>query len=173
MIGCGTGDKDSSQSTPSIKKKDETPQAETIETTEGFTTYHGSNGEKLWKVFWNKGEFTGSASGSKIASTADMTGVHGEIYKAEKTASTFKADHGAANDETKILTLTDRVQIDSKDPAFTLTCDRVDYDGKLKIIKAHGHVRVLGTISTVGTLDDLWATPDFTKIASPKLFDQR
>ena len=100
-----------------------------------------------------------------------MKGVTGEIYNDKGVACKFKSDRGAANNLTKTLTLIDRVQVDSGDPKATLQCDRLIYDGNRKFLKAQGHVMATGTMRTVGTIDEVWATPDLKKIATPDMFD--
>jgi len=102
-----------------------------------------------------------------------MNGVTGEIYQHIQTSSTFQAKQGQGDQVNQRLTLNGSVQVTSKDPAITLTCDRMVYDGKTKIIKAIGNVRVMGTMSTEDTIKELWATPDLKKIATPDMFYQQ
>ena len=148
------------------------PAKQTIITKTGEATYRGTKNEKLWTVFWDKGDFTGSGQGS-TSTTAEMSDVHGQIFQDPKVASTFKSRHGSANSGTKTLVLTDHVVMESHDPDFVVTCDKVVYDGKRKVLNATGHVQVLGTFATVGTIDELWATPDFSQFAtSAQTFQQ-
>lgn len=104
--------------------------------------------------------------------TGKMKGVWGEIYKAKHVACTFKSDQGDASQATQILTLNDHVVVVAKDPIATLTCDRLVYYGAQKFFKAIGHVQIVGTTSSVGTIDELWATPDLKKFATPDMFKQ-
>jgi len=84
----------------------------------------------------------------------------------------FKSDHGYADDVLKILTLTDHVRVSGREQKGVLECDKLVYYGNQKFFKATGHVRVLGTMNTVGTLEEVWATPDLKKIATPDMFNQ-
>lgn len=112
------------------------------------------------------------SNNSKAPKGAVLQTVHGEIFKNERVVSTYKADTGSADKKSQILTLTGGVQVVSNDPKMTLTCDQLTYDSQRKLMKAKGHVAVTGELSTVGTLDELWSTSDFSKIASPELFDK-
>ena len=172
VVGCAAKDhesKGSSKDTSPAKAKPDN-QFEVIRTHNGEATDRGTNDERLWTIYWVDGDIYLPAKGPQKLDKGTMTDVHGEIYKDPVIASTFKAKYGTADKDSQILTLTDHVVINSSDPEFTLTCDKVIYDAKRKIVKAIGHVRVLGTLSTVGTIDELWGTPDFKKIASPQLF---
>ena len=60
--------------------------------------------------------------------------------------------------------------IESHDPNLTLKCEKLDYSGNEKILRAHKKVQVLGTIETVGTIEEIWATPDLKTIATPDMF---
>jgi len=138
----------------------------------GDATSKDKKNEKFWTIFWQTGEVTISSSGGGRLQTGLLHGVRGEIYKKNSVVCRYKADNGTADDATRILVLTDHVQIDSVSPHLTLTCDKVVYEGNKKFFKATGHVQVLGTMGTMGTLDEVWATSDLTKIASPSLFNQ-
>ena len=127
----------------------------------------------LWNVAWKTGEVTITPGDKSTGATGNMIGVSGEIYKKGKTACTFTSDKGGVDKLKTILTLIGHVKLVTKDPTATLECDRMVYDGKLKIVKAYGHVRISGTSNTEGTIDELWATPDLKKLASPDLFYQQ
>jgi lipopolysaccharide assembly outer membrane protein LptD (OstA) len=174
VVGCAAKDHNSKgpqkDATTTTGKTDS--QFEVIRTHLGEATDRGSKDERLWTIFWVDGDIDLPAKGPQKLDKGTMTNVHGQIYKEPVIASTFKAKHGSADREAQILTLTDQVEMKSNDPDFTVTCDKVIYDAKKKIIKAIGHVHISGTLSTVGTIDELWATPDFKKIASPSLFEQ-
>lgn len=174
MVGCAAKDHDSkgSPKAPLTIKAKTDNQFEVIKTHNGEATDRGTKDERLWTIYWVDGDIDLPAKGPQKLDKGTMTDVHGQIYKDPVVASTFKAKHGTADREAQILTLTDQVEMISNDPDFTVTCDKVIYDAKKKIIKALGHVQVSGTLSTVGTIDELWATPDFKKIASPSLFEQ-
>lgn len=99
-------------------------------------------------------------------------GVSGMIFQGTKTASKFRADTGQGDQKSQILTLSDHVVVTSADPEATMQCDRMVYDGKKKLIRAIGNVRVTGTMSTQDAIKELWATPDLKKIATPEMFAQ-
>ena len=99
--------------------------------------------------------------------------VTGEIFKDNKVSCTFSAVNGEGDRDSEILTLTNRVRVVSKAPACTVTCDKLIYYGDKKFFKAIGNVHVLGTMGSVGTIDEVWATADFQRIATPDMFNQR
>ncbi len=110
-------------------------------------------------------------SGEKPGATGSFKGVSGQIYKTSPVCD-FSSGSGYADDIAKILTLTNNVQIVGLKQKTTLTCDKLVYYGNQKFFKAQGHVRILGTMNMVGTLEEVWATPDLKKIASPDMFNQ-
>ncbi len=139
---------------------------------QGDATCRGNRNEKVWLVHWSKAKIlVPSDSGTKLK-TGAMVGVHGEIFKKNNVACRFRSDDGDADNTQKILVLRHHVRIESPQPVVTLLADRVVYDGVRKLFKAKGHVQVQGTMGTVGTLDEMWANQDLTRIGSPGLFKQ-
>jgi lipopolysaccharide export system protein LptA len=123
-------------------------------------------------VFWKKGELAVALKEGEKPKGGHLQTVHGVIFKADKPANTYQSDRGQVDRQANLLKLMDHVRVDSVDPKFTLTCDSLTYEGKRKIMKAKGHVQILGAISSVGTIEELWTNADFSKIASPDQFDQ-
>lgn len=142
-----------------------------IDVTAGDATTIGKNNERIWRVYWTTARVS-VPGGAQQINTGSMNGVHGQIFRKDSVVCSFKSDHGWADNTDKVLTLTDHVRIESQKPPILLLCDKVVYDGNRKFFRAVGHVHVLGTMGTVGTLDELWATPDLNRIASPGLFKQ-
>ncbi len=143
-----------------------------IETNDGTAVYRGKNSERLWTVYWKRGEMAVALKEGEKPKGGTLDDVHGQIFKVDKPASTYRADHGKVDRPSNTLNLRDHVRVESLDPKFTLTCDSLTYEGTPKIMKAKGHVEITGSLSTVGTVEELWTTADFSKIASPDQFNQ-
>jgi len=143
-----------------------------IDSKDGVATYWGAKNEKAWTIHWAKGATAMPSHAGNQMQAGRMEDVDGQIFKNETVACTFRAKHGIADKSTHILVLTDNVQVVAQNPKATLFCDELTYDGNRKFFKAHGHVRILGTMGTVGTLEEVWATPHLDKVASPDMFDQ-
>jgi hypothetical protein len=120
--------------------------------------------EHLWTVLWN------SAKLHPDTEQFDMDAVNGMIYDHAKTASRFRSDTGFANRKTAELKLRGNVRVVGVQPPITLTCDEVDYDGKIKIAKARGHVHVDGPMGGLTGMQELWTSPDLTRIATPDAY---
>jgi hypothetical protein len=135
--------------------------------------------DPLYHVKWQSAVAQASDNGIFAGS---MEGVTGEMYNKGQIANTFKADHARAERATDILTLTDHVQLDTKETVSesggplreirkaTLTCDKLEWHGKEKYVVATGNVKVLGTYGALTGLNEVWATPDLKTIASPSMF---
>lgn len=136
--------------------------------------YKGAKNELLWTANIDLARFRQNPQQTRRGTTGTMTGVSGEIFSNSQVSCRYKSVHGTAvnNPTRRILTLTDQVQIDAVEPPGKLLCDKLIYDGIKKVFRAIGHVQVLGAIGSKGTLDEAWATPDLTRVASPELFDQ-
>lgn len=161
------------------KPKEEKPlelPVQTVETNSGSTTQFSADPtrERQWDVAWEKAEVDFAKKGP---SAGTMQGVSGKIYQKNAVASTFRAQSGLADKAKQTLMLVDDVHVyspDPKDPSKNdgeLMCDRLVYDAAKKIVKAQGHVRFVGTVGTIGTLSEVWATPKLDKVATPDLFD--
>ncbi len=145
---------------------------QTINITDGSATYLGTKNQKMWLIRWKSGVAMITPSDPKANSMGNLLSVSGEIYQKNKVASTYTADRGQGDKQKQKLTLTDHVHVVASNPAVTIDCDHMTYDGRLKIIRAKGHVHVTGALSTVGTLEEIWTTPDLQLIATPEMFNQ-
>jgi hypothetical protein len=160
--------------TSPVTKKAEPPTAHIIEGKTGTTVYRGSKDEVLWTASWDRGEIRLPPTGAKTGTFGSTTNVSGAIYERGKISCLYKADQSFAVNapRKKTLVMTNHVSVDSADPKGTLLCDKLVYDGIKKFFIATGHVQVLGTLGAKGTLDEVWANPDLTEIASPELFEK-
>lgn len=174
LAGCGPGpnakaDKD--------KKKDDKQAlpTQTILTTSGSALVKSEPPKNkplaervpLWFVAWKSAVIDVTAGNPRNGS---MTGVSGYLFDKGKKGSTFRSDEGVANSTKKLLTLTGNVRVVSPDPSGVLTCDRLFYDASKEVLHAQGHVRVVGKVGTVGTLSEILATKDLSRIATPDMF---
>lgn len=169
MFGCASPKEKVTKSSPDKKIS-----SQTINARDFSDEYKGEKNELLWNLKVDVGRFIVPQSGSKRGTTGSGTDVSGEIFDKGKVNCRYKAAHGDAINSpmNRTLTLSGHVEIDAVDPPGRLICDHLVYDGIKRFFKATGHVQVLGTLGTKGTLDEVWATPDLTKIASPQLFNQ-
>lgn len=123
--------------------------------------------EPLWDVQWQKGDVITKDQGVTGGMLRNVTG---QLYNHSRPGTKFKGDEAKAFQLAQTLTLIGNVKMTSLDPAVTLTCDRVFYDAKRKVIKAFGNVKVTSRMGTIGTLTELWTTPDLKVVATPNLF---
>lgn len=126
--------------------------------------------EPLWDIRWQKGSVMTKEEGV-VGGTLQT--VDGQLYSHSKPGTRFSGDRANAVQLTQILTLTGNVKMVSKEPSATLTCDRMVYNAKRKLIKAYGRVQVVSRMGTVGTLAELWSTPDLKVVATPNQFESQ
>jgi hypothetical protein len=141
----------------------------TVVTPDGEATErsNGPGREPLYHVTWRNAKVDVSDKGPFAGR---MEGVKGEMYHKGQVSNTFGADYANADRNTRLLTLTGHVQLISKADQIVLTCDKVEWLVKEKIVKATGHVKAVGNFGSVGVADELWATPDLKVIATPDSF---
>ena len=125
------------------------------------------NREKLWDVNWQTAQLTILESNKFVGR---MQTVNGSIFQKGKVVCTYEAKEGIADKQQDLLDLRGSVKLVSLGYGEVLTCDEVVYDGTKKIAKAKGHVRAAGKMGSVTGPDELWATPDLKRIATPDLF---
>lgn len=157
----------------------------TVNTNAGNATVRSPESHDiLYTAKWQGARVTAGAEGVLSGS---MEGVEGELYD-KKRASTFKADDAVAHRESMKLTLTGHVTITAidtgphlgKEPEVkraTLTCDKVEVEWvtdekktTASVVKASGNVQVVGAFGTLSGLNEIWATPDLTTVATPSMF---
>ncbi len=174
LLGCSGSHSDKPKEKPPDKQEPKSSVPSFVQTNTGEATYKGKDNEKLWTIHWEQGSFSMPKPGNKKESSGSMIGVFGDIFREGKVTCKFKANKGSAfeSSTTKRLTLTDHVRLDAQNPAVTLLCDELVYDGIKKFYKAKGHVQILGTVGSKGTLEEVWANADLTKLASPELYDK-
>ncbi len=161
-FGCGSAPK---QNAPAEEK----PPSVMVHTGMGSTDHlsPAPKRTKLWTVRWEHADLT---MGSESQQSGKMETVTGEIYRDGHRISTFAGDTGHGSQTNQTLELDGHVKVIGADPKGTLTCDRLEYDGQAKILKAKGAVTYDGANGILGPLPELWATPDLKEISSPELF---
>ncbi len=102
----------------------------------------------------------------------DMDTVDGTIFKDDKQASKFSAEKGHAEKGTGVLTLSGNVVVRAENPTVIMRCDQVEWDARIQILKAKGNVRFDETGYTLGTMKELWCSPDLRHIATPELYSK-
>jgi len=115
-----------------------------------------------------------------------MQGVNGKLYTDNKPTSAYRADRARADKTKETLQLLGNVRVVSEEPPGVLTCNAITYDAKRKLIRAQGNVRVViqravgvgnarrvEEVGTIGTLSELWATPDLKVVSTPEMFNAR
>jgi len=96
--------------------------------------------------------------------------VSGEIFQNGKVASTFKAMEAKAARESRTLVLSNRVEIQSLAEKITLRADKVNWMEDREMFSATGNVEVDSPGWLLGKMEEVWATPDLTKIGTPNKF---
>lgn len=164
--GCGSS---KSAKEEEKKSKAEKPilDGKTINVGPGTGIYRSNDvkRETLWTTKWTSTEVEAKEAGNAVLQT-----VSGDIYREGKPVSHYIAERGRVIQGDQQLELVGNVRVDSTSPVGTLTCDHLFYDGKLKRIRAVGHVRVVSQEGTVGTLSELWATAKLDTVATPDLY---
>jgi hypothetical protein len=171
LAGCGSPSAEKPKGSPSPTKPAETPKV--IHTTGGNSTQYSLDAkrERQWDVTWKEATLGVEASGaSQTSGTAQMTGVSGQLYRDGKAVSTYQGDGGTADRGTQILTLRGNVQVKSLEYDAVLYCDEIRYEGGRSLVRARGHVRIVGKSGDLQTDSELWATPDLKRVGSPDAF---
>lgn len=96
--------------------------------------------------------------------------VEGEVYEKGKVASTFRSQEAKAASETRQMVLTGKVRIDSVRQNVFLTADKVSWMEDLQLFSAKGNVRIESPAWELGKMDEVWATPDLSRIGTPDKF---
>ncbi|MEZ0326108.1 MAG: LPS export ABC transporter periplasmic protein LptC [Fimbriimonas sp.] len=128
------------------------------------------NRTHLWTVRWKSGSVDLYDKGGQVTGT--MSGISGEIYKAEKVVSTFVSDESTVDKNNEVLVLDGHAKVISKEMKTTMTCDKIRYDAGKQLIRALGNVRIAGPSGTVSGLQEIWTTPDLKVVATPDMFDR-
>lgn len=178
LVVSGCVGKSSSSGSKSTTKKPEPPaiSSQTIHTTEGSGTFNDDspNRNPLWDLKWKAVTAEAGEKGTALVDT-----VSGTLYAkakgagSEPSTATFSADGAKVEQAIKRLTLRGNVTIVSREPKATLTCNEIVYEAPNKtnrVVKARGRVLVQFESGTLGPIDELWATPDLNKIATPGMF---
>ncbi|MFI5387404.1 MAG: LPS export ABC transporter periplasmic protein LptC [Fimbriimonadales bacterium] len=153
---------------PKEKEKPVLEQQMIVNTPEGEATQRNPKTRQVtYHVRWKKAQINVEDKGPFAG---NMESVSGEIYDKKGIASTFSGDLAKASKETQFLTLTGHVVVISNREKATITCDRVEYHGDEKIVKAFGNVQVQGTYGMLSGLNEIWATPDLNYKATPGMF---
>lgn len=136
------------------------------------------SGNPAWKV-------NGKSARAGIEETGDnqffIETVTGEVFSKGEVASTFIADSAKAATETKKLVLNGNVKItslgqntvktaQSNDKKLTLTADKITWMEDKQLFAASGNVQIDSPDYHLGNMDEVWATPDLSKIGTPNKF---
>jgi hypothetical protein len=174
LAGCGSSPKDApAKKAPPKEEKTEAPKPTSINLGEGSADKMGGaqNQVRLWTVKWKSAQMDFYQTGKNFAGT--LNDVTGSIYDNGSTASTFEGVRSRADKAKEVLILEGKVKVISQKPRLTLTCDRMTYSAKDRIVRAHGHVVVRGESGTISGLQDVWATPELDVLGSPEMFRKR
>lgn len=126
--------------------------------------------DPLWDVEWQSAQLQVEDQGQ---GSGTMRGVSGTIFSEGKPVAKFSADGGRGDRQAQTLLLRGNVRVVSDSPQGTLVCDRILYVAKEKVIKAQGNVRVTSPQGTIGTMSEIWTSPDLSVVATPELFNAR
>jgi hypothetical protein len=130
----------------------------------------GGKQERLWTVRW-KSAVANLFEGGDFAGR--MQEVTGSIYQEGAEAATFTAETGTAVKASETLTLAGNVTIRAKKSGISMTCQKIVYEAKTKMIKASGGIRIEGRLGTISGVNELWTTPDLETVATPDLWGQK
>jgi len=135
----------------------------------GKVSLESSNidGKAAWKV---NGD--GARAGLEESGNNEffLTTVTGEIFENNKTSSTFSAKEAKAATETKKLVLTGNVKLTSVPQKVMLSADKITWMEDKELFAATGNVQIDSPEWQLGNMDEVWATPDLSKIGTPKHF---
>ncbi|HEY0868198.1 MAG TPA: hypothetical protein VGE01_12505 [Fimbriimonas sp.] len=153
---------------PSASKGIELPK--TVNASPGQATRLGPppKRSKLWTVRWKGARID---FGDEGRFSGYMERVTGSIYDDfGKEASTFQGQAGQADKAKDILRLSGQVKVVSKQHKASLFCDKVEYQPDRKVIRAVGNVRIVSDSGTLDAGNEILATPDLRRVATPNLF---
>jgi hypothetical protein len=123
--------------------------------------------QKLWIVRWKSAKADISQGGDF---SGTMETVDGDLFQGGKVISVFSSNHGKAIRQSKMLGLSDHVQITAKDSGTRLTCQTLTYDGNTHLVRATGNVRIEGKLGVISGIDELITTPELKIIATPTMW---
>lgn len=124
-------------------------------------------GQKVWTLH---GESSRVGMQSQGETEIFANNVSGEIFQKGKLASTFKALEAKAARESRTLVLNNRVEIQSVSDKIILRADKVNWMEDREMFAATGNVEIDSPGWQLGKMDEVWATPDLTKIGTPSKF---
>ncbi|MFM9872048.1 MAG: LPS export ABC transporter periplasmic protein LptC [Fimbriimonadaceae bacterium] len=171
LVGCGS--KTSSSTKPSTavseaaSKVKEKTNRRTIVTGAVKLESGNSDGKAAWKVNGQSAR-AGLEDGGR--NEFFLSAVTGEITEKQKVSSTFVAEGAKASTETKKLVLTGNVKITSIAQKINLKADKITWMEDKELFAATGHVQIDSPEWLLGQMDEVWATPDLSKIGTPSKF---
>ena len=165
LISCGPRAKDDTKATAPERVE------RTARTGSGQSERFRTEGarERIWTVRWKTAEIEYT---DPKEYGGWMEGVEGTLYQHGKPVSTFRADRGRANKATETLQLEGNVQVRGTRLGATLRAARLEWDAKREIVRALQGVTIEGEWGTTGPYEELWATPNLDRIATPSQFDK-
>ncbi len=170
LVGCSPKSPSSEESNPVEKaasKSEEDLKKRTIVTGKLTLESSSNDGQASWRVNGN-----GARAGLKEGGSNEffLEGVTGEIFENKKTSSTFSATEAKAATETKKLVLTGNVKLTSVPQKVSLTADKITWMEDKELFAATGNVQINSPEWQLGNMNEVWATPDLSKIGTPSKF---
>lgn len=106
----------------------------------------------------------------KQVGVSQLKTVEGEIYKAGKLESKFRADRGTVDQVKRLIDAKGNVVVKDSDGSVALRADAIHYKDGSGRIEAKGRVTVSSEAWRIGPFADLYATPDLQRVATPDRF---
>jgi hypothetical protein len=167
IAGCGSsGSARRPAPSDDDKPKDEVRKAETA----GGSAVRYSDGEdrkKLWSIEWGEAQLEYNDDGHFGGTLAE---VKGQFFRQGVPAAEFLARQAETKLGSSVLSIEGGIRLSSKEPALTLTCDKVVWNPDLQRIEARGNVKVDSPRYTMGPAEVLFCSPDLKVIATPNMF---
>ncbi len=135
------------------------------------TAFQTEGGHRpLWEVAWESAEVAFQSEGGSVGALKQAKGA---LFQDGEKVSEFSAGRAVAQQKEKRLTLSDGIEIRALKFDAAMVCDSIVWDASGPWIKARGRVRFAGeAVPLTLTYDEIWASPDLSRIATPDMLDE-
>lgn len=155
-----------------VKKPPKERMVQSVQTNaaEGTRYSEGPDRKAVWKVRWNRQELTFGEGGVFFG---DMYEVSGSFFKGGAEASRFRADKAHVDQQSNVLVLEGRVEIETSDPRGEISCERAIWHPEGEYGEAHGNVRYTTDEYTMGPFPVFRFSAELKAGGTPDLFREK
>jgi hypothetical protein len=127
----------------------------------------GVEQRKLWSIQWQSARLL---AGDESLETANLQTVAGTLYRNNKPVGTFKSEAGRTDRPEDELELSGKVALYGLENRTRITCKQLVYYPRQNVIKLRGEVRMTAPGMKGDLGEEVWATADLSRVATPREF---